>query len=297
MATISGVVKDANADFAARLVRAYRRSDGAFAGQVVSNATTGAYSITTLDGTPHFAVVHDGAVVVGDPYWNNVVLAMHMNGENNGTTFIDEKGNSITRYGDTKTSTTVSKFNGSSAYFDGAGDYLSCPDRPSWSFGSGDFTIEVFVRMSSVTTAMTPVSQWTSKSWGLYHHSNKFQFFYSTTGSNSLFIEAASGCVANTWHHLAVTRNGGTLRLFVDGTQITSGAISGGLFDSTSALEIGVYSGSVAPFSGYMCDLLITNGVSRYNAGFTPPSSAFLHSTHVGSPAENALILDNITPL
>lgn len=42
MATVSGTVKDKDGDFAARIVRAYRRSDGLVAGETTSHATTGA---------------------------------------------------------------------------------------------------------------------------------------------------------------------------------------------------------------------------------------------------------------
>lgn len=47
--TISGTVLDPNGNPAARLVRAYRRSDGALVGSTVSSGTTGAYSMNCAD--------------------------------------------------------------------------------------------------------------------------------------------------------------------------------------------------------------------------------------------------------
>jgi hypothetical protein len=59
MAQIAGTVKDSVDAFAARTVRAYRRSDGALAGSTTSNGTTGAFAIAALDATAHYAVCLD----------------------------------------------------------------------------------------------------------------------------------------------------------------------------------------------------------------------------------------------
>ena len=82
-----------------------------------------------------------------DPYFNNVVLLLHMNGANSGTTFTDSSSfaRTVTTYGDAKTSTTQSKFNGSSGLFDGTTDRLSVPASSDFNMGSGDFTIETWI--------------------------------------------------------------------------------------------------------------------------------------------------------
>src|SRR5712692_7047016 len=43
----------------------------------------------------------------------------------------------------------------------------------------------------------------------------------------------------NTWSHLAGTYDGTTLRLYVDGTQVTSTAVTGSIVRSTGPLRIG----------------------------------------------------------
>ena len=67
------------------------------------------------------------------------------------TVFEDKSGiaHQITANGDVHHSTTQSKFGSSAIYFDGNGDYLSIPDSEDWNFGSGDFTIDFWVRFDS----------------------------------------------------------------------------------------------------------------------------------------------------
>ena len=66
---------------------------------------------------------------------------MHMDGNDNGTTFTDECGKTVTAHGDVCTKTAEKKFGTASAYFDGVDDYLSLADSDDWNFSSGDFTI------------------------------------------------------------------------------------------------------------------------------------------------------------
>lgn len=57
--SISGTVKNAAGNFAARTVRAYLRSDGSLVGETISNGTTGAYSIETATTDSHYVICLD----------------------------------------------------------------------------------------------------------------------------------------------------------------------------------------------------------------------------------------------
>ena len=46
---------------------------------------------------------------------------------------------------------TTGKFDGAMS-FDGAGDYLNVPDSEDWNIGSGDFTIDFWVKINNLTT-------------------------------------------------------------------------------------------------------------------------------------------------
>ncbi|GAG41254.1 unnamed protein product, partial [marine sediment metagenome] len=73
-----------------------------------------------------------------DGYRNRIgddcVLLIPADGENNSTTFTDvsRAQHAITAHAHAKISTAQYKFGGSSAYFDGDGDYLSIPDSDDW---------------------------------------------------------------------------------------------------------------------------------------------------------------------
>lgn len=292
MAVISGTVKDVNGDFARRVVRAYRRSDGAFAAQAVSDATTGAFSCTALDASAHYVLQLDGEVAeYYDPYWSNVVLAMHM--DDVGLT--DLKGHAVTLAGNAARSAIQSKFGGYSAAFDGAGDLASVASSSDFAFGTGDFTIEFFVRQAVAGAAVLLDCRPNSSSNGAYItlYVDASGVYLYVSSANRITGPAVS---AGAWHHIALSRSSGSTRLFVDGTQ--AGATYA---DATSYISCPVNIGTSGDFvwvlNGHIDDLRITKGVARYTANFTPPAAAFLHGLSIGAPTTNALIFDNITPV
>lgn len=307
MAVISGTVKDVNGDFARRVVRAYRRSDGAFASQTVSDAVTGAFSCAALDTSAHYALTLDGEVAEYDPYWSNVVLAMHM--DDAGLT--DLKGHAVTLAGNTARSAIQSKFGGYSAAFDGAGDYASTAYSTSgFDWWGGYYTLECWVfasqfdswqfsdgtylhaNMIGNTGVASTTSYW---SFGPLA-SGAVQFRY-WNGSATNAVSSTELLTANQWNHLALVVTPAGINIFVNGVWLSAPvAVVGTPESSTSVpLSIGVFNSSC--LAGYIDDLRITKGVARYTANFTPPSSAFPGGLVPGTPTTNALIFDNITPV
>jgi hypothetical protein len=191
-----------------------------------------------------------------------------MNGANGSTTFTDSSLNNltVTPNGSIAISTTQSKFGGASAYFDGTGDYLSFTGgMPS---GAGtEFTIECWVRLDD----LADYRMITRTVGGI-------DFYVVPDGSISVgrsgvvgIAASATGIItAGTWYHIALTRDtSNNYKIYINGVQVASGTNS---FSVTAATTIGYseYSGSHY-FKGYIDDLRITKGVSRYNSNFTPP--------------------------
>lgn len=298
MATISGTVKNEAGEFAQRVVRAYRRSDGAFASQTVSDAVTGAFSCAALDTSAHYALTLDGEVAEYDPYWSNVVLAMHM--DDAGLT--DLKGHAVTLAGNTARSSTQSKFGGYSAYFDGAGDFLyPVNSGPDFAFGTGDFTVEMWVYLPSLGVTRILYDGRPTSTNGLYvstyvSATNTIVFFVSSVSR----ITGTTALATMTWYHVALCRSGTSTKLFLNGVQEGATYSDGNNYlGAANRPFIGIdgYNSWESAMLGYIDDLRVTKGVARYTANFTPPSSAFIGGPVPGTPTSNALIFDNITPV
>lgn len=226
-----------------------------------------------------------------DASYSSVSLLLHMDGSNGSTTFTDSGpgARTVTRYGNTQISTAQNKFGGASAYFDGAGDYLTLADNDAWHFGTGDFTIECWIRPASFPTSgqnrgiMCQSLSSSNRGFNLYIPPT-MQDVVATFWQNDSTIAAAYGSSGNalslnTWHHVAVVRDGSSFLMFIDGTLNGSASSAASIQNSTAVLDIGtLYSGSAITnsyFDGYIDEVRITKGVARYVANFTPPASPF----------------------
>ena len=219
-------------------------------------------------------------VVVNNIFTRSLVLALPMNGANTGTTFIDESANikgsgtakTITRNGDTKTLTEQSKFYGSSGFFDGSGDYLSCASSADFAFATGDCTVEGWGYVTShinyrVLATTRPNNGAYANAWHIGTDANGTILLYS----NAFNLQSASSAVpVNQWFHWAFTRNAGTGRLFINGSIVASGSVSNDY--TNTLLGIGDFpTNQSEPWSGYLQDLRIYKGFAKYTANFTPP--------------------------
>jgi hypothetical protein len=219
-----------------------------------------------------------------DPSFSSVVLLMHMEGTEGGTTFTDSSpaaravalvGTAIT------TLAAAAKFGTRGLRNPNSTSYLTAADADAWHFGAGAFTVECWARYT-VTPTGTPVflAQWGSGSngWILRYASSQLQFIYSTTGSDEPFVAGTFSPVAGTWYHVAVDRDtGGTLRLYVDGVVVATAALgTAALFNSPLALTIGSHNlFSSWSHIGDLDEVRVTKGVARYAGAFTPPTAAF----------------------
>jgi Concanavalin A-like lectin/glucanases superfamily len=231
-------------------------------------------------------------VVPTDPYFSNVSLLLKADGTNGSTTFTDSSANSfaISRTGNTVVSTAQSKFGGSSTYFDGNGDYLSVSSSANLEFGSGNYTIEMWINPAGgLSNGAQKFLFGKRQSLSVYggvigflafnSSSNAYRaYYYVTVNGTTWVISAATDYIipANTWTHLAFVRNGNTFTVFVNGNSAASGIASGTIPSNSQPFVIGSTSSAnpgVNGYAGYIDDLRVTKGIARYTANFTPPDS------------------------
>jgi len=187
--------------------------------------------------------------------------------------------NDMVTVGDAKLSTSVTKFGGSSMYFDGTTDYAVQATNTNFGYGTGDFTIEFWLYLNTVSADQTIVSHLSSTSSVNPHiyYSNGTTLRYYTNSADRI---TGSSLSINTWYHIAVCRASGSTKMFINGTQSGSTYTDSNNYGTTAPLGIGTYWSAGSPvttstLNGYLDDLRITKGYARYTANFTAPTSAF----------------------
>lgn len=220
-----------------------------------------------------------------DPYWSNVVLLLHCDGTNGSTAFIDSSSSAktVTANGNAQITTTDPKF-GTGAYLgDGNADFLTLADSDDWHFGSGDWTVECFLRIASTAGTNRQVMGQRSTSifcpFVIEINFGVLRVFISYnnsswTGGGTPAITGSLLSI-NTWYHIALCREGENLRLFIDGVQSgsTFNIGSNSFTNSNQLFNVGGFSTTCT--NGRIDEVRITKGVARYTADFTPPTQAF----------------------
>ena len=238
---------------------------------------------------------------MADTYYNRTSLLLHCNGANNSTVFTDNSiiPNTVTRVGVPVISTASYKFGGSSAYFPG-GSSASALLIPSsvFNFGRKDFTIEFWI--SALTP--NPLASYTFVMASSYWDTPNTGFYMNIDGPNTgwgglgnIYFTSAEGCnyrvslqsttvFPNTgWHHVAISRNGYTHRIFVDGilesTSTLAGITNYGVtYGYIAGMRNLANTGSDKSQKCYMDEIRITNGIGRYTENFTPETSQFVET-------------------
>lgn len=228
-----------------------------------------------------------GAGPAGDPYYDNVTLLLHGDGADNSTTATDSSKYSrsvVSPNTGAKVTNSTSKFGAGCLQFNGNTKF----DTDASVFTSlaglnNSFTIECFLYLTGVngdigeifamdTSGDTSGTFFFVTTDGLFgfSHAGAYNFtgVTSPTGSFSL----------NSWTHLAISKSGTTMRAFANGIEKASVTVTSANLPSYAQTYIGCRNAGGRGIIGYLDELRITNGVSRYNANFTPPSLAFPNS-------------------
>lgn len=154
--------------------------------------------------------------------------------------------------------------------------YMTIPDSADFTYGSADFTIDFHYRSSAIATVDDPLYEHGDLTTGLLIRAMGDGTIKvdCASGGVPVFADMVTGALSNdTWYHIALVRDGSTMRLFVDGTQVDSEAIAGSMPDAASVLTIGASSNRAA--DRYYDEYRISKGIARWTAAFTPPTVAY----------------------
>jgi len=202
----------------------------------------------------------------------------------NGAIFDNTAKNVLETVGTAAISTTQSKWGGSSMKFDGStSSWLLVPFRPTLDLSTGapDWTLECWGYVADFTNSPfffnkggVAATYYTNYAFSMTGNTSTGTV-YCTLGNNGGETAYTFGtCSVNTWYHFAATRQGSTIRTFLNGVLVTSQTIAATMTDNGEALYVGCLKNLTSNvLNGYVDDLRITKGYARYTTNFTPPTS------------------------
>ena len=261
MPAVGGFVSDSAGAPVDRELRLYRRDTGALLGKTRSSGG---------DGDPHF---------------DKVSLLLHMDGVDGSTTFIDQLGAQCLPVGDARLSTAQSVYGGSSLLLGGSMDGLQINHSGAFNFGTGDFTVEMWVYViahTNVTAALLASggSGWVSGECVLRFDTGSVLSLYANT--NGILV-GTGPFPTGQWQHVAMCRSGGTASIYQGGVAVASGWLPGNLnFSNNLKSFLGYSDFDKISLNGYIDDLRVTKGLARYTSNFTPPSTPFPDAPDAG---------------
>ena len=191
-------------------------------------------------------------------------------------TITDRVGKLVYPQGDAKLSTAQKKFGASSLVLDGTGDYITVSSTPDFDFGTGDFTLEGWIYVNSITATnilfdFRTTDTQAAPAVGFLADGS---LFYYVNGA-SVIAGSAGNITTSTWHHVAVAKASGNTKLYVNGNQVGS-TYTDAVTYIQSPITIGAAFITTAGFvNGYIDDVRVSKGIARYTgATYTVPTAA-----------------------
>lgn len=265
-------------------------SSGSLPGWASLNTSTGAITGTPTDSADVTVTLHavDSSsqtasksitLAQHDAHISNVIALLHLDGANNSTTITDAVAkHTWTAHGDAKLQTADKEFGTASAVFDQTtGTYIEAATHADWAMGTGDFTIEMWVKINGAISAdagLFTVGTPSGVSMGLQGSSSGKLFCGPVNVSYGAI--SSSTVPTGTWTHVAACRSGTTMRVFVGG--VLAGSTSDSTTYQQSFADCGSSNGGlgyVALYKGAIDEVRITKGFARYTATFTPSAFPF----------------------
>ena len=200
---------------------------------------------------------------------------LHFDGSNGSTTIEDTGTAGLTwtvANGATK-STAQHKFGSASLSVSG-GAYVTTGGNAAWLW-TGDFTVEMWIYPTTISGDYRALlCDSTTDHFNLFVTNGSGLELYSNGG---LVLSSANGVITTgAWQHVAVCRNSGTLKFYVDGVSVASASVGGNIGSSSLSWYIGYRANNgFHPFIGYFDEFAMWSTEARYSGDFTPQGSAY----------------------
>jgi hypothetical protein len=240
--------------------------------------------VRIVQGTAVYTTAFTPPTAPLTPVTNTQLLTCQYNGGGNNNGFVDQSSvnNVITRFGNT-TQGTFSPYSqtGWSTYYNGSNSYQYVPTNTAFAIGTADFTVEAWVYPTTsnqqYSVIFAGISYGSSSDWGLYLNestiSSAMKPSFSFANGGSAFSSGTTVSV-NAWTHIAVARQGTTVRFFINGALTATTTSNASLLNSMQKGIGGGFNGNGNTLlTGYISNLRVVGGTAVYTSAFTPPTS------------------------
>ncbi len=195
-------------------------------------------------------------------------------------------GNNIKVWGNGTDSTTAPVWNKKWFAFDGINDYLEIKDAKSYMFGTQSFSVSTWTKLKNANFGWSggTITKWYT---GASPGSNNWSFGmadYSVLrpsfgiDSSGTFYSVSSPDTISTyvWYHLVFVRDGGTMRIYVDGIQKGTNSPTGFANRSISNVVQPLYVGRIG--AGY--NTIMDSGRTQiYNKALSDSEVSSIYNT------------------
>lgn len=196
------------------------------------------------------------------------------------STLIDNSTNNTPVVGTNVTITTVNPFGPYySASFNGTNQYLSLTNNAAFNFGTGDFTIELWVYLNAYASNASQI--YDTRPAGTVSSSGYQVIQIRPSGAVSWSggpVNSGGTVPLATWTHIAVARQGTTTKLFLNGIQVSVSSSDTTSYGVGASRPIIGTDGNVPlangySFNGFISNLRVVKGTAVYTGNFTVPTN------------------------
>ena len=175
-------------------------------------------------------------------------------------------GSAFTADGSAQLSTAQAKFGSASLLLDGTDDFVTSDDNIDLS--SGDFTVDMWIRPTSVTGYKGLWQSGTSSLLNVYLIGDQVQG--TVAGSTTLFL-SSTRISANVWTMISVEREGNVHRLYINGALEASSSTANRSDDGVFAIG----KNGFGDFNGYIDEVRLSSTARYEGTSFTEPTSNY----------------------
>ena len=166
-------------------------------------------------------------------------------------------------------------------------DALTTAHSSDFDFGSGDFTVEAWIKPTNASQVdPTPVSVWNfpdgRRSWAIFGNTGGAEVAFdgsiraavSPDGQFATRTEISGTVNLHQWNHVAFTRSSNTLYFFINGVLQGTASFTGSVYSNTSdGIMIGGMGDSADirnEFDGSISNVRVVKGTAVYTSSFRP---------------------------